>query len=91
LFALHGNSRKVFCGFAAAIFSIIMYGSPLSIMVSYVYTFYVNYSVSFVFLLSLSCHWNWNHVSSLIFSIENNIKNIYYLIFFINIIKIFDS
>jgi len=34
LFALHGNSRKLFCGFAAAIFSIIMYGSPLSIMVS---------------------------------------------------------
>lgn len=34
LLALHGNTRKLFCGFAAAIFSIIMYGSPLSIMVS---------------------------------------------------------
>lgn len=34
LFALHGISRKLFCGFAAAIFSVIMYGSPLSIMVS---------------------------------------------------------
>ncbi|KAF7130427.1 hypothetical protein RHSIM_Rhsim10G0083700 [Rhododendron simsii] len=26
------NNKKIFCGFAAAIFSIIMYGSPLSIM-----------------------------------------------------------
>lgn len=33
LFALHSLSRKLFCGFAAAIFSVIMYGSPLSIMV----------------------------------------------------------
>ncbi|KAA8546508.1 hypothetical protein F0562_002753 [Nyssa sinensis] len=33
LFALHGNKRKLFCGFAATIFSIIMYASPLSIMV----------------------------------------------------------
>jgi solute carrier family 50 protein (sugar transporter) len=35
LFALHGKGRKLFCGFAATIFSIIMYASPLSIMVSY--------------------------------------------------------
>lgn len=34
LLALHGNMRKVFCGFAATIFSICMYASPLSIMVS---------------------------------------------------------
>jgi solute carrier family 50 (sugar transporter) len=34
LFAFHGNHRKAFCGFAMAIFSVIMYGSPLSIMVS---------------------------------------------------------
>lgn len=34
LFALHGHMRKLFCGFAATIFSIIMYASPLSIMVS---------------------------------------------------------
>jgi solute carrier family 50 protein (sugar transporter) len=33
LLALHGNGRKVFCGLAATVFSIIMYGSPLSIMV----------------------------------------------------------
>lgn len=34
LFALHDRARKLFCGFAATIFSIIMYASPLSIMVS---------------------------------------------------------
>jgi solute carrier family 50 protein (sugar transporter) len=34
LLALHGNARKVFCGLAATIFSICMYASPLSIMVS---------------------------------------------------------
>lgn len=33
LVVLQGKSREIFCGFAAAIFSIIMYGSPLSIMV----------------------------------------------------------
>lgn len=34
LFALHGKPRMLFCGFAATVFSIIMYGSPLSIMVT---------------------------------------------------------
>lgn len=34
LFALHGKARKLFCGIAATVFSIIMYASPLSIMVS---------------------------------------------------------
>ncbi|KAI3890048.1 hypothetical protein MKX03_025872 [Papaver bracteatum] len=33
LFALHENSRKLFCGFAATIVSICMYASPLSIVV----------------------------------------------------------
>ncbi|KAA8546506.1 hypothetical protein F0562_002755 [Nyssa sinensis] len=33
IFALHGNKRKLFCGFAATIFCIIMFASPLSIMV----------------------------------------------------------
>ncbi|XP_048499507.1 bidirectional sugar transporter SWEET1 isoform X2 [Beta vulgaris subsp. vulgaris] len=33
LLALHDTKRKVFCGVAASVFSIIMYGSPLSIMV----------------------------------------------------------
>lgn len=44
MLALHAHSRTIFCGFAAAIFSIIMYGSPLSIMVSYVHTFYIKFS-----------------------------------------------
>ena len=60
LFALHGNARKLFCGFAAAIFSIIMYGSPLSIMVSLAHTFYVNIN-SFVSIphsqTPLVCHY----------------------------------
>jgi len=34
LLALHGNGRKIFCGLAATVFSICMYASPLSIMVS---------------------------------------------------------
>lgn len=33
VFALHHKKRKIFCGFAASIFSVIMYGSPLSVMV----------------------------------------------------------
>lgn len=33
IFALHVNTRKLFCGLAASVFSIIMYGSALSIMV----------------------------------------------------------
>lgn len=37
--ALDGNKRKIFCGVAASVFSIIMYGSPLSIMVSLILSF----------------------------------------------------
>lgn len=36
VFALHHQNRKIFCGLAAGIFSVIMYGSPLSVMVRYV-------------------------------------------------------
>jgi len=50
LLVLHGKNRKLFCGFAAAIFSIIMYGSPLSIMVS---QYHFLYSIIFI-CLSLS-------------------------------------
>ncbi|KAL8483936.1 hypothetical protein ACS0TY_026575 [Phlomoides rotata] len=32
LFALHGKGRKLFCGLAATHLSIIMYGSPLTII-----------------------------------------------------------
>lgn len=31
--AIHGQTRKVFCGSAAVIFSVCMYGSPLAVMV----------------------------------------------------------
>ncbi|XP_030936863.1 bidirectional sugar transporter SWEET1-like [Quercus lobata] len=52
LLALHGNTRKLFCGFATAVFSIIMYGSPLSIMRTVIRT----KSVEFMpFFLSLFC------------------------------------
>ncbi|KAL8134375.1 hypothetical protein AgCh_009414 [Apium graveolens] len=33
IFVLHHQKRKIFCGLAAAIFSVIMYGSPLSVMI----------------------------------------------------------
>jgi solute carrier family 50 protein (sugar transporter) len=34
MLALHGEARKLLAGVAMAVFSICMYGSPLSIMVS---------------------------------------------------------
>lgn len=37
VFALHSKGRKLFCGLAATVFSIIMYGSPLAIMVSLIF------------------------------------------------------
>ena len=46
LLALQDKTRKLFCGFAASIFSIIMYGSPLSIMVS------LSYFLPFYFLVN---------------------------------------
>lgn len=37
LLILHGETRKLFCGFAAGVFSICMYASPLSVMVNNLY------------------------------------------------------
>ncbi|CAJ2674550.1 unnamed protein product [Trifolium pratense] len=59
LFALHGNSRKVFCGFAAAIFSIIMYGSPLSIMRLVIRTKSVEFMPFFLSLFVFLCGTSW--------------------------------
>lgn len=39
LFALHGHTRKLFCGLLATIFSILMYASPLTILVSLFFLF----------------------------------------------------
>ncbi|XP_030544135.1 bidirectional sugar transporter SWEET1-like [Rhodamnia argentea] len=52
LFALHGKTRKLFCGIMLNIFSTIAYASPLSVMMLVIKT----KSVEFMpFLLSLSC------------------------------------
>ncbi|XP_059280164.1 bidirectional sugar transporter SWEET1-like isoform X2 [Lycium ferocissimum] len=59
MFALHGNKRKVFCGFAAAIFSIIMYGSPLSIMRLVIKTKSVEYMPFFLSLFVFLCGTSW--------------------------------
>ncbi|KAK7320901.1 hypothetical protein VNO77_30828 [Canavalia gladiata] len=59
LFALHGNPRKLFCGFAAAIFSIIMYGSPLSIMRQVIRTKSVEFMPFFLSLFVFLCGTSW--------------------------------
>lgn len=59
LFALQGNARKLFCGFAAAIFSIIMYGSPLSIMRLVIKTKSVEFMPFFLSLFVFLCGTSW--------------------------------
>ncbi|CAL0305472.1 unnamed protein product [Lupinus luteus] len=59
LFALHGNPRKLFCGFAAAVFSIIMYGSPLSIMRVVIRTKSVEFMPFFLSLFVFLCGTSW--------------------------------
>ncbi|XP_072970607.1 bidirectional sugar transporter SWEET1a-like [Typha angustifolia] len=59
LLALHGHSRKIFCGFAAAIFSICMYASPLSIMRLVIKTKSVEYMPFFLSLFVFLCGTSW--------------------------------
>ncbi|KAJ7959232.1 Bidirectional sugar transporter SWEET [Quillaja saponaria] len=59
LLALHGNKRKLFCGLAATIFSIIMYGSPLSIMRTVIKTKSVEFMPFFLSLFVFLCGTSW--------------------------------
>ncbi|XP_073031725.1 bidirectional sugar transporter SWEET1-like isoform X2 [Primulina eburnea] len=59
LFALHGNGRKLFCGSAATVFSIIMYGSPLTIMRMVIKTKSVEFMPFFLSLFVFLCGTSW--------------------------------
>ncbi|KAF5735463.1 Bidirectional sugar transporter SWEET1 -like protein [Tripterygium wilfordii] len=59
LFALHGKTRKLFCGFAATVFSIIMYASPLSIIRMVIKTKSVEYMPFFLSLFVFLCGTSW--------------------------------
>ncbi|XP_020247190.1 bidirectional sugar transporter SWEET1a isoform X3 [Asparagus officinalis] len=59
VFALHGQTRKLFCGFAATIFSICMYASPLSIMRLVVQTKSVEYMPFLLSLFVFLCGTSW--------------------------------
>ncbi|KAL5560459.1 hypothetical protein UlMin_036670 [Ulmus minor] len=59
LLALHDKDRKFFCGMAATIFSIIMYGSPLSIMRTVIKTKSVEFMPFFLSLFVFLCGTSW--------------------------------
>ncbi|KAJ4846552.1 Bidirectional sugar transporter sweet1 [Turnera subulata] len=59
LFALQGNTRKLFCGIAATVFSIIMYASPLSIMRTVIKTKSVEFMPFFLSLFVFLCGTSW--------------------------------
>ncbi|KAF4395154.1 bidirectional sugar transporter SWEET1 [Cannabis sativa] len=59
LLALNHNPRKLFCGLAATIFSIIMYASPLSIMRTVVKTKSVEFMPFFLSLFVFLCGTSW--------------------------------
>ncbi|CAN6458610.1 unnamed protein product [Victoria cruziana] len=59
MLALHGQHRKIFCGFAATIFSICMYASPLSIMRLVIKTKSVEYMPFFLSLFVFLCGTSW--------------------------------
>jgi len=59
VFALHGSTRKLFCGVAATIFSICMYASPLSIMRLVIKTKSVEFMPFFLSLFVFLCGTSW--------------------------------
>ncbi|TXG51924.1 hypothetical protein EZV62_021093 [Acer yangbiense] len=59
LLALHGNTRKIFCGFATAIFAIIMYASPLSVVMMVIKTKSVEFMPFFLSLFVFLCGSSW--------------------------------
>ncbi|KAL2503658.1 Bidirectional sugar transporter SWEET1 [Abeliophyllum distichum] len=59
LFALHGKNRKLFCGIAATVFSIIMYGSPLTIIRLVIKTKSVEFMPFFLSLFVFLCGTAW--------------------------------
>ncbi|KAH6782580.1 Nodulin MtN3 family protein [Perilla frutescens var. frutescens] len=59
LLALHSNPRKLFCGIAATVFSIIMYGSPLTIIRMVIKTKSVEFMPFFLSLFVFLCGTSW--------------------------------
>ncbi|KAK9162614.1 hypothetical protein Syun_003516 [Stephania yunnanensis] len=59
VFALHGHTRKIFCGFAATIFSICMYASPLTIIRLVIKTKSVEFMPFFLSLFVFLCGTSW--------------------------------
>ncbi|CAA0809985.1 Bidirectional sugar transporter SWEET1 [Striga hermonthica] len=59
IFALHGNNRKLLCGVAATFFSIIMYGSPLTIIRLVIKTKSVEFMPFFLSLFVFLCGSSW--------------------------------
>ncbi|XP_070042287.1 bidirectional sugar transporter SWEET1-like isoform X1 [Nicotiana tomentosiformis] len=56
MLGFHGNSRKNFCGIAATVVSILMYGSPLSIITQVIRTKSVEFMPFWLsFFVALSC------------------------------------
>ncbi|XP_018731300.2 bidirectional sugar transporter SWEET1 isoform X1 [Eucalyptus grandis] len=59
LLALHGNTRKFFCGVAAALFSTVMFASPLSVMRLVIKTKSVEFMPFFLSLFAFLCALSW--------------------------------